>query len=66
MVRLLYSHVEQFMDVRWPQEGEVTLGGIILCMHACYVTSVVSSSLRLHGLLPAGLLCPWDFPGKNA
>ena len=27
--------------------------------------SVVSDSLRLHGLLPAGLLCPWNFPGKN-
>ena len=54
------------MDVGWPQEGEVILGGIILCMHACYVTSVVSSSLRLHGLLPAGLLCLWDSPGKNA
>ena len=36
MVRLLYSHVEQFMDVGWPQEGEVTLGGIILCVHACF------------------------------
>ena len=27
--------------------------------------SVVSSSLRPHGLQPARLLCPWDFPGKN-
>ena len=27
--------------------------------------SVVSDSLRLHGLQPSGLLCPWDSPGKN-
>ena len=26
---------------------------------------VMSNSLRLHGLWPARLLCPWDFPGKN-
>ena len=27
--------------------------------------SVVSDSLRPHGLQPTRLLCPWDFPGKN-
>ena len=27
--------------------------------------SVVSDSLRPHGLKPARLLCPWDSPGKN-
>ena len=25
----------------------------------------MSDSLRPHGLQPASLLCPWDFPGKN-
>ena len=25
----------------------------------------VRDSLALHGLQPARLLCPWDFPGKN-
>ena len=25
----------------------------------------MSDSLRLYGLEPTGLLCPWDFPGKN-
>ena len=29
------------------------------------VCSVLSDSLRPHGLYPAGLLCPWDFSGKN-
>ena len=27
--------------------------------------SVVSNSLSLHGLYPARLFCPWNFPGKN-
>ena len=27
--------------------------------------SVMSDSLRPHGLWTAGILCPWDFPGKN-
>ena len=33
-----------------------------------YVLSrlVVSTSLRPHGLQPTRLLCPWNFPGKNA
>ena len=31
----------------------------------CCVCSVVSDTLRPHGLEPARLLCPWDFPGKN-
>ena len=28
-------------------------------------SSVVSNSLRPHGLQPARLLCPWDFTGNN-
>ena len=27
--------------------------------------SVVSDSVRPHGLQPTRLLCPWDFPGKS-
>ena len=27
--------------------------------------SVMSDTLRPHGLQPTRLLCPWDFPGKN-
>ena len=29
------------------------------------VCSVVSDSLRPHGLYPTRLLCPWDFPGNR-
>ena len=32
------------------------------CEFSC---SVVSNSLRPHGLYPTRHLCPWDFPGKN-
>ena len=37
---------------------------LCVCVHvrAC---SVVSDSLRPHGVHPARLFCPWDFPGKN-
>ena len=31
----------------------------------CQVASVVSNSVRPHGLQPTRLLCPWDSPGKN-
>ena len=37
-----------------------------ICVLACPVASVVSDSLRPYGLKPARLLCPWNFPGKNA
>ena len=36
---------------------------IIEC--SCLVASVMSDSLRPHGLKPTRLLCPWDFSGKN-
>jgi len=38
---------------------------VVSCMHGCQVASVVSESLRPHGLLPTQLLCPWNSPGKN-
>ena len=30
-----------------------------------YRCSAMPDSLRCHGLQPARLLCPWDFPGKS-
>ena len=33
--------------------------------HMCVSRSVVSDSLRTHGLQPARLLCPRDSPGKH-
>ena len=37
----------------------------VSCMPVCQVSSVMSNSLRPHGLQPARLLCPWDSAGKN-
>ena len=34
---------------------------LVPCVHACWVTSVVSNSLQPHGLQPARLLCSWGF-----
>ena len=34
-------------------------------VHAYYAPSVMSHSLRLYGLWPTRLLCPWGCPGKN-
>jgi len=31
----------------------------------CQVASVVSDSVRPHGLQPTRVLCPWNSPGKN-
>ena len=36
-----------------------------VCQLVVLSCSDVSDSLQPHGLQPARLLCPWDFPGKN-
>ena len=38
---------------------------IIIFSSSSVSYSVVSDSLRPHGLWPTRLLCPWDSPGKN-
>ena len=35
------------------------------CSAACQVASVLSDSVRPHGLQPTRLLHPWDFPGNS-
>ena len=35
-------------------------------LRVCVSCSVMSDSLRPHGLQSARLLCPWDSPGKNS
>ena len=37
-----------------------------MCMCMCTPTQLCSDSLLPHRQQPASLLCPWDFPGKNA
>ena len=41
----------------------MNVGYHFLCVGVSY--SVVSNSLRSHGLKPTRLLCPWNSPGKN-
>ena len=48
---------------RAPPDG-LQANGIRLLVVVVFC-SVVSDSLRPHGLRPARLLCPWDSPGKN-
>ena len=38
---------------------------VIYILFLLFSRSVMSDSLRPHGLQPASLLCPWDSPGKN-
>ena len=46
----------------WEDGSLETEAGIGLTVFSC---SVVSDSLRSHGLQPTRLLCPWDSPSKN-
>ena len=44
------------------------ISNVCICIYVVVVVLVgsrVQLFLRLHGLQPAKLLCPWDFPGKN-
>ena len=38
---------------------------VLRLLFLLFSCSVVSDSLQPHGLKPARLLCPWDFPGRN-
>ena len=64
----------------WSGESVLGLNGVMFAHHLlkttrmCWISpqarcvlsrSVISDSLRPHGLQPARLLCPWDSPGKN-
>ena len=44
----------------WEIAGIQTMRRLLL-----FNCSVMSNSLRPHGLLPTRLLCPWEFPGKR-
>ena len=52
------------------QAEQAERGCVCVCVCVCTRThacahSVISGSLRPHGLWPTRLLCPWDFPVKN-
>ena len=56
--------VTDFPDLRAVMKNTVTNrnSGIGMCALS---RSVMSDTLRPHGLLSTRLFCPWDFPGKN-
>ena len=48
------------------QTDEIVVNNVFYLVYiCCCVASVVSDSVRPHGLRPTRLLCPWDSPGKN-
>ena len=61
-----YEHVKQSQTcltaVRTGYSSVTQTYHLVMCVSA---HSVVSNSLRPHGLKPARLLCPWNFPGRN-
>ena len=38
---------------------------VCVCVWCVFSRSVMSDSLQPQGMQPTGLLCPWNFPGKN-
>ena len=42
-----------------------SISPVCVCVCVCVSCSVMSDSLRPHGLQLARLLCPWNSPGKN-
>ena len=45
--------------------GDTLASSSVVCVCVCVCRSVVSSSLRPHGLQPTRLFCAWDSLGKN-
>ena len=60
--RMTFSHCHDF-------EGPPAVRKIPFCFllktSSVLSCSVMSDSLKPHGLQPTRLLCPWDSPGKN-
>ena len=40
-------------------------GSYLSLSYICLIAKLCPTLLQPHGLYPARLLCPWDFPGKN-
>ena len=64
-----FSRQEYWRGLLFPSPGDLPASGIetspTVTSIAQVSCSVVSDSLRPHGLEPTRLLCPWDSPGKN-
>ena len=69
-----FGKVHKMPSLRWDQAANEQKTGLktpflppqhSACYTFCVSLSVLSDSLWPHGLYPARLLCPWNFPGKN-
>ena len=71
MLKILQSRLQQYMNHEIPdvqagfRKGRRTRDQIADICWILKKGSVVSDSVRPHGLPPTRLLRPWDFPGKS-
>ena len=66
-LNLIHLWIKWNLDKDYENDGEEkhNKNCLTYCLLLLFSCQIVSSSLRSRGLLPARLLCPWDFPGKN-
>ena len=66
LLYLLHSHCDCFFSGHYQASlEECNSQSLYIRYKVKSSCSVVSSSLRPHGLWPTRLPCPWDFPGKS-
>ena len=61
----LYAWYMNYMLTKLLPEKKITAIQKVKYLSIKWSRSVVSDSLRPHGLQPTRLLCPWDFPGNS-
>ena len=66
---ILQAHTDQFSALfictHIARKMDLDFCYMQIHMHACSVASAMSDSLQNYEMQLAGLLCPWDSPGKN-
>ena len=60
-----YCNTENILTVRFVEVPKVRQGRALLLLLLLLSWKSCPTLMRSHGLQPARLLCPWDFPGKN-
>ena len=64
IISVLIKKKEEGRKGEW-KEGRKKENGNYMRWCCSLVTELCSTLLRPHGLEPARLFCPWNFPGKN-
>ena len=63
------TEVNAKYPILWAEQEYCSLNlsvRLLLCTCMCSQSLIMSDSLQPHVLQPIKLLCPWDFPGKDA